>query len=96
MYLATLAEAVGKTGWRVHAYVLTGNHYHLVLETPEANLVRGMAWKQTTYTARYNARHRTLDNGVSAEHPYWKMDDFKDMGPINPQDTEWWPYRSFS
>jgi hypothetical protein len=37
---------------------LLSNHYHLVLETPEPNLVRGMAWLQTTYTARYNARHR--------------------------------------
>ena len=36
-----------------------GNHYHALLETPEANLVRGMTWLQTTYTTRYNARHRT-------------------------------------
>src|SRR5215213_201384 len=60
MFLATLAEAIGRTGWLLHAYVLMGNHYHFVLETPEANLVRGMAWFQTTYTARYNARHRTI------------------------------------
>ena len=59
MFLATLAEAVRRTGWLVHAYVLMGNHYHLVVETPEPNLVRGMSWFQTTYTARYNARHRT-------------------------------------
>ena len=59
MFLATLAEAVGKTGWLVHGYVLMGNHYHLLMETPQANLVRGMSWLQTTYTTRYNARHRT-------------------------------------
>ncbi len=59
MHLATLAETVSKTGWRIHAYVLMGNHYHLVIETPEPNLVRGMTWFQTTYTARYNARHRS-------------------------------------
>jgi putative transposase len=57
MFLATLAECVKRTGWLVHAYVLMGNHYHLVIETPEPNLVRGMAWVQTTYTARFNARH---------------------------------------
>ncbi len=28
------------TGWRVHAWVLMSNHYHLLIETPEANLVR--------------------------------------------------------
>jgi hypothetical protein len=35
-----------------------GNHYHLLLETPEPNLVSGMKWPQGTYTQRYNARHR--------------------------------------
>lgn len=57
MMLATLAETVGKTGWQVHAWVWMSNHYHLVLETPEANLVKGMTWFQTTYTTRFNARH---------------------------------------
>lgn len=57
-FLATLGEAVGRTGWRVLGYVLMSNHYHLLLETPEPNLVRGMTWFQTTYTVRYNARHR--------------------------------------
>jgi REP-associated tyrosine transposase len=56
MFLATIAEGVQRTGWLVHAYVLMGNHYHIAIETPEPNLVRGMAWVQTTYTARYNAR----------------------------------------
>ena len=42
MFLFTLVEAIGRTGWLLHAYVLMGNHYHFVLETPESNLVRGM------------------------------------------------------
>jgi len=58
MFLATLAECVKRTGWLVHAYVLMADHYHLVIETPEPNLVRGMAWVQTAYTARFNARHQ--------------------------------------
>jgi hypothetical protein len=33
------------------------NHYHLLLETPEANLVVGMKWLQGTYTQRFNLRH---------------------------------------
>jgi REP element-mobilizing transposase RayT len=41
-FLKTLAEACQKTEWQVHAYCLMGNHYHLVLETPNANLVAGM------------------------------------------------------
>ncbi len=35
-----------------------GNHYHLFVETPEANLVEGMKWLQNTYTPRFNTRHR--------------------------------------
>jgi len=31
----------GRTGIRIHAYALMGNHYHLVIETPKANLVDG-------------------------------------------------------
>jgi len=43
-YLKTLAEACQKTGFQVHAYCLMHNHFHLVVETPNANLVAGMAW----------------------------------------------------
>jgi len=57
-WLETLGEACEKTGWLVHAYVLMPNHYHLLLETPEANLVAGMKWLQGTYTQRLNVRHR--------------------------------------
>ena len=58
IFLETLGEACGRAGWRVHAYVLMGNHYHLLLETPEPNLVVGMQWVQSTYTKRFNAAHR--------------------------------------
>jgi len=56
-FLATLSEVCAMTGWRVHAWVLMGNHYHLFIQTPEANLVAGMSWLQNTVTRRYNVRH---------------------------------------
>lgn len=55
-FLETFTDVCRKTGWLVHAYVLMGNHYHLLLETPEANLVAGMQWLQGTYTNRHNRR----------------------------------------
>jgi putative transposase len=58
LFLKTLAEGCEKTGWRVHAYVLMPNHYHWLIETPEGNLVAGMRWFQSTYTQRYNGRHK--------------------------------------
>lgn len=60
MFLKTLGEACFKTGWLVHAYVLMGNHYHMLLETPEPNLVDGMKWLQGTYTQRFNKRHHLI------------------------------------
>ena len=58
IFLETLGEVCGRCGWLIHAYVLMGNHYHLLMETPEPNLVAGMKWFQGTYTQRFNARHR--------------------------------------
>ena len=47
-FLQALGAACEKTGWQVHAYCLTGNHFHLVVETPRANLVEGMVSKVRT------------------------------------------------
>ncbi|CAN5744411.1 hypothetical protein BH20VER1_BH20VER1_21030 [soil metagenome] len=58
LFLATLGEMCARSGMVVHSYVLMSNHYHLLLETPEPNLVRGMQWFQSTYTQRFNRRHR--------------------------------------
>ncbi|MEO6848024.1 MAG: transposase [Chthoniobacterales bacterium] len=58
IWIRTLGESCERTGWRVYAWVQMDNHYHLVLKTPEANLVRGMQWLQTTFTVRMNVRHR--------------------------------------
>src|SRR5437762_4886540 len=67
-FLKTLAEACQKTDWQVHALCLMGNHYHLVLETPNANLVVGMAWLQSTYTIRLNNRHKLTGHVLSGRY----------------------------
>jgi putative transposase len=67
-FLKTLAEACQKTGWQIHAYCLMSNHYHLVLETPNANLVAGMAWLQSTYTIRLNHRHKLVGHVLSGRY----------------------------
>ncbi len=67
-FVKTLAEACQKTNWQVHAYCLMPNHYHLVLETPEPNLVAGMAWLQSTYTIRLNHRHQLFGHVLSGRY----------------------------
>ena len=53
-FMVTLGEACDKTGWQIHALCLMPNHFHLVLETPQPNLVAGMKWFLGTYTSRFN------------------------------------------
>jgi putative transposase len=67
-FMKTLAEACRKTGWQVHAFCLMRNHYHLVVETPNANLVAGMAWLQSTYTIRLNNRHQLTGHVLSGRY----------------------------
>ena len=51
---ACLFEACGRFGWRVHAFVIMRNHFHLAVETPEPNLSDGMKWLQGTWAMRFN------------------------------------------
>lgn len=64
-FLKTLAEACQKTGFQVHAYCLMRNHFHLVVETPNANLVAGMRWLLSSYTIRLNHRHKLFGHVFS-------------------------------
>jgi REP element-mobilizing transposase RayT len=67
-FIKTLAEACQRAGWQAHAYCLMCNHYHLVVETPNANLVSGMAWLQSTYTIRLNNRHKLTGHVLSGRY----------------------------
>jgi len=67
-FLTTLGEACQKTGWQVHAWCLMSNHFHLVVETPQANLVGGMKWLLGTYTMRFNRRHRLTGHLFSGRY----------------------------
>jgi putative transposase len=67
-FLKTLAEACQKTGFQVHAYCLMRNHFHLVVETPNGNLVAGMAWLLSAYTIRLNHRHKLFGHVFSGRY----------------------------
>src|SRR6266404_667435 len=73
--LEALGQACEKTGWQVHAYCLMSNHFHLVIETPQPNLVAGMKWLLGTYTSRYNRRHKEFGHLFSGRYirRWWSM-----------------------
>jgi putative transposase len=56
-FLAFLGQAVRRFSWSVTAWVLMSNHYHLVIQTPQRNISRGMHWLNGTYAAWFNRRH---------------------------------------
>jgi len=49
-FLGLLAQWPARFGTNLHAYVLMDNHYHLLVETPEANLSRLEQWLNVSYT----------------------------------------------
>jgi REP element-mobilizing transposase RayT len=57
LFLQVLGASVERFGWICHAYCLMTNHYHLAIETPEANLSRGMRHLNGVYTQAFNRRH---------------------------------------
>jgi len=59
-FLTTLAWVVERVGWICHAYCMMDNHFHLLIETPQPNLSRGMRQLNGVYTQRFNRRHRKV------------------------------------
>ena len=60
LFLNTLAQVNQRFHWLCHAYCLMDNHYHLVIETPDANLSKGMRQLNGVYTQTFNRRHRRV------------------------------------
>jgi len=56
-WLAVLGEVCSRFNWRCHAYCEMTNHYHFVVETPDANLSKGMRQLNGVYTQWTNRRH---------------------------------------
>jgi REP element-mobilizing transposase RayT len=74
LFLNTLAEACRKTDWQLHAWCLMSNHFHLVAETPRANLVDGMHWFLGVYTSRFNHRHKEFGHLFSGRYKALPVD----------------------
>lgn len=75
LFLKCLTEASEKTGWHIDAYVLMGNHYHLLIQTPAPNLVLGMKWLQGTYTQRFNSRHKVSGHLFQGRYKALNIDE---------------------
>lgn len=59
-FLELLEDLHTRFGFLIYAYCLMSNHYHLLIETPHANLVDGMRRLNGLYTQRFNKRHKRI------------------------------------
>jgi len=58
LFLETLAQVNKKFNWICHAYCLMGNHYHLLVETPDGNLSAGMRQLNGVFTQHWNRKQK--------------------------------------
>jgi REP element-mobilizing transposase RayT len=108
-FLEILCKSVENCRWIVHAYCLMGNHYHLLVETPEPNLSRGMRQLNGVFTQRFNARHQRVGHVfqgrfkalvVDREGYLLELCRYVVLNPVRagmvdrPQDWEWSSYRA--
>ena len=59
-FLSVLADVCKTYNWECHAYCLMDNHYHLLVETPDANLSKGMRQLNGRYTQNFNRVHHRV------------------------------------
>ncbi|HEU4889216.1 MAG TPA: transposase [Thermoanaerobaculia bacterium] len=109
MFLTFLGKAVKRFGWSVTAWVLMTNHFHLVIQTPDPNLSRGMHWLNGSYAGWFNRRHKRsghLFQGrfhgvlVEKENYFRELLRYVVLNPVRanmvarPEDYRWSSYRS--
>ena len=68
VFLDLLGKEILQQGWVLYAFCLMGNHYHLLLQTPEPNLVRGMRRLNGVYTQAFNRRHARVGHVLQGRY----------------------------
>jgi len=108
-FLNVLGDVVDRFGWICHAYCLMSNHYHLLIETPRANLSRGMRYLNGVYTQSFNRRHtrsghifqgRFKSILVEKESHLFEVSRYVVLNPVrtkmtkHPRQWKWSSYRA--
>ena len=68
--------------WKLHAYVLMKNHFHLAIETPMPNLVEGMHWLQSTLATRFNRFRKERGHLMQERYQSVLVEDFSTLGRV--------------
>jgi putative transposase len=81
-FVRTLGEAATQYGWRVHAYVVMSNHFHLALELTEPNLGEGMKWLQGTWIRRYNGMRGLIGRPFQGRYKALVLEPGEALGQV--------------
>jgi len=107
IFLRILGRAVTQRRWLLHAFCLMGNHYHLLLETPQPNLSSGMHQLNGVYSQCFNRRHQRVGHVLQGRFTAIVVDresyllELARYVPLNPvragivDHPEKWPWSSY-
>jgi putative transposase len=108
LFLRLLDLVAARFGWHGHAYCLLPNHYHLVVETPKANLSRGVQWLNGCYAQAFNMEHGLAGHVfqgrfhsilVESDHHLLELSRYLALNPVraglcrHPRSWPWSSYR---
>ena len=109
IFFRVLIQVKRRYNWIYHAYCLMDNHYHLIAETPEANLSKGMRHVNGVYTQLFNKRHNQVGHLfqgrykailIDRENYLLEVCRYVVLNPVRarevkrPEDWKWSSYRS--
>jgi REP element-mobilizing transposase RayT len=106
-WLAILAHVCQRFNWVCHAWCQMSNHYHLVVETPDANLSAGMRQLNGVYTQWFNRTHQRVGHvyqgrfkGIMVEKDSYLLElaRYVVLNPVRAgmvKDTVRWPWSSY-
>lgn len=106
-WLSVLAQVCRRFNWTVHAYCLMSNHYHLLVETPDANLSAGMRQLNGVYTQLTNRAHARVGHVfqgrfkaivVDKDNYLLELARYVVLNPVRAgmvQDPGQWPWSSY-
>lgn len=110
-FLGILNSVVRRYNFLLHAYCLMNNHYHLLIETPEGNLSKGMRQLNGLYAQRFNQRHQRVGHLlqgryqsilVDKENYLLELSRYIVLNPVRagmvkePKDYRWSSYQGTS
>jgi len=107
LFMSLLDQVCDIHNWLCHAYCLMGNHYHLLVETPDANLSKGMRQLNGMYTQNFNQIHNgwVMCSGDGARRCWWKKKSYLlevaryiVLNPVRAQmvrTAKEWPWSSY-